>query len=277
MTHLRNKHETLKHTIDVYNGVQIDSEALGVDEFKFGKALEGSLQKWQADGRKGVWLTIPINKSHFIPIAVELGFEFHFTAPKYIVLTKWLPKTSCTLPHGPGHIIGVGGFVVNEKNEILVVKEKQGIATSIWKIPGGMVDPGEDLHQAAIRETFEETGIKTEFISLLGARLRHGTRFGMTDIYFTCFLKPLTSEIVVQESEIAAAKWMPLEEFMKLPYYPPLYKKLMELGNQAAKKITKDFLWKSFQWILKIPFTTVLQNCNIKNAFPKQSLVNKIS
>lgn len=33
-------------------------------------------------------------------------------------------------------ILGVGGFVVNDKNEILVVKEKNGPATNVWKMPG---------------------------------------------------------------------------------------------------------------------------------------------
>jgi len=188
---------------------------------------------------------VPQKKAHFIPILVELGFEFHYCDPKSIVLTKWLPKSPNTLPHGPRHLIGVGGFVVNEKNQILVVKEKHGLFTNIWKIPGGMADPGEDLHKAAEREVFEETGIKTQFISLLGVILRHDGRYGMTDIYFSCFMKPLNSEIVKQESEIADAKWMELGEFMDLPYYRNLYKKLMILGFEATKKNYNGFVVES--------------------------------
>jgi ADP-ribose pyrophosphatase YjhB (NUDIX family) len=63
--------------------------------------------------------------------------------------------------------VGVGGFVVNDKNQILVIQEKNGPITSFWKIPGGRLDPGEEIHDAAIREVFEETGIKTEFQSLI--------------------------------------------------------------------------------------------------------------
>ena len=32
--------------------------------------------------------------------------------------------------------------MINDKNEVLVVKEKNGPVTNIWKIPGGRVDPG---------------------------------------------------------------------------------------------------------------------------------------
>jgi 8-oxo-dGTP pyrophosphatase MutT (NUDIX family) len=50
--------------------------------------------------------------------------------------------------------------VVNEKGELLVVQEAIGPlkGKDIWKIPTGLVDAGEDLHIAAARECFEETG-----------------------------------------------------------------------------------------------------------------------
>jgi len=37
-----------------------------------------------------------------------------------------------------------------------------------WAIPGGFVDYGETVEEAAKRELLEETGIKAEEISLLG-------------------------------------------------------------------------------------------------------------
>lgn len=71
------------------------------------------------------------------------------------MLTLWLPKDSpSSLPRYATHVAGskgsnttnskgVGGFVYNEeKNEVLVVMEKNGPVTSIWKMPGGMIDPG---------------------------------------------------------------------------------------------------------------------------------------
>lgn len=57
------------------------------------------------------------------------------------MLTLWLPETTNNLPHYVTHAIGVGGFVVNDKNEVLVIQEKYGPIVNFWKIPGGRVEP----------------------------------------------------------------------------------------------------------------------------------------
>eukprot|EP01097_Dermamoeba_algensis_P006904 TRINITY_DN430_c0_g1_i2.p1 TRINITY_DN430_c0_g1~~TRINITY_DN430_c0_g1_i2.p1 ORF type:complete len:179 (-),score=38.28 TRINITY_DN430_c0_g1_i2:49-585(-) len=150
--------------------------------------------------------------------------------------TKWLANTHSKLPNFASTFLGVGGFVVNDKNEVLMVKEKNGPIKNIWKLPGGAVDPGEDLCHAAVREVFEETGIETEFDRIVCFRHSHSAPFQKSDIYFLCKLKPLTSEIKIQEDEIAEAQWIPLETFSKLPFYKGLYKEM----NLSALKSMQD-------------------------------------
>jgi len=41
----------------------------------------------------------------------------------------------------------------------LVLAISRGTNTSDWNVPGGKVDPGEDLADAAARELYEETGV----------------------------------------------------------------------------------------------------------------------
>jgi len=196
--------------------------------------LHASLEKWKSIGMRGVWLKIPSSQSQLIKIAIDSGFVYHHAQREYLMLTHWLVQEKCTLPEYAGHYVGVGGFVVNDKREVLVVQEKSGPVRSIWKIPGGSVDPKEDLHIAAIREVYEETRVKTEVISMLGFRQHHTASFGKSDLYFVFRLKPLTTEVVKQESEIAAVKWIPLDELLSLPYYKGLYKSLLELGRHSV-------------------------------------------
>ncbi|WP_321494506.1 NUDIX hydrolase [uncultured Desulfobacter sp.] len=51
------------------------------------------------------------------------------------------------------------GAVVFKDNKVLLVKRGNPPARGVWAIPGGSVELGETLQQAAEREIFEETGI----------------------------------------------------------------------------------------------------------------------
>ena len=76
----------------------------------------------------------------------------------------------------------------------------------IWKVPGGQVDEGESLGDAAIREVFEETGIKSEFEGIMGMSEFIDSKFGMNDLHFLCLLRPTTFEINKCEKEIEACQ-----------------------------------------------------------------------
>lgn len=75
----------------------------------------------------------------------------------------------------PKHIISAAAIVVNDKNEILLIKgPRRG-----WEMPGGQVEEGESLSQAAIRETKEESGIDIEIIKFCHVK---NQRVGIQDV-----------------------------------------------------------------------------------------------
>lgn len=54
--------------------------------------------------------------------------------------------------------------------KVLVVRRARPPAKDIYTLPGGVVEAGETLHEAAIREVQEETGLTIEPVKLAGHR-----------------------------------------------------------------------------------------------------------
>ncbi|ESR64592.1 hypothetical protein CICLE_v10010661mg [Citrus x clementina] len=144
---------------DEYDGVIINPENLPSSANAFVSALRASLSNWKLKGKKGVWLKILSKQADLVPIAIQEGFSYHHAEPGYVMLTYWIPVEPCMLPGSPSHQIGVGGFVMNDKREVLVVKEECPRSCSgVWKIPTGYINKSEDLFSGAVREVKEETG-----------------------------------------------------------------------------------------------------------------------
>lgn len=200
-----------------FKAVVVDSQQLPQETAEFQVRLQYSLEQWQtAEGLRLVWLQIPAEQSQLIPIAVSQGFTFHHCRPDYLLLFRRLVD-DVTIPGFATHFIGVGGVVLNEKQELLVIVEQHAARSGrpeSYKIPGGALFAGEHIADGASREVFEETGIETTFERLVCFRHWHGYRYGQSDIYFVCRLNPLTQTIVKQDSEIFDARWMPLQEFL---------------------------------------------------------------
>lgn len=87
------------------------------------------------------------------------------------MLNKWLDNGPSRLPGYATHYIGVGGMVMNkERTKLLCIQEQRPLLPGIWKLPGGLVEQGESLETASVREVWEETGVKCKFQSIIGFR-----------------------------------------------------------------------------------------------------------
>ncbi|MEK3779277.1 NUDIX hydrolase [Paenibacillus sp. FSL R5-0810] len=106
----------------------------------------------------------------------------------------------------PKHILSAAAIVVNDKNELLLIKgPRRG-----WEMPGGQVEEGESLSQAAIRETKEESGIDIEVIKFCGIFQNIGN-----SICNTLFLaKPIGGELTITDESLEVG-FFPIEEALR--------------------------------------------------------------
>lgn len=213
-----NGFELLLATNDDHGGVIVEmKEALDSDTFL--SMLRASLSHWKQQGKKGVWLKLPIGLVSLVEPAVKEGFWYHHAEPHYLMLVHWISETANTIPANATHRVSVGAIVINHNRELLVVQEKSGRfqGTGVWKIPTGIVDEDEEIFAGAIREVKEETGIDTEFMEILAFRQFHKSFFEKSDLFFLCMLRPLSFDIQKQELEIEAAQWMSIKEYATQP------------------------------------------------------------
>ncbi|MEG0306671.1 MAG: NUDIX hydrolase [Clostridium sp.] len=78
----------------------------------------------------------------------------------------------------PTHIVTAAGVVENHKGEILLVKAHHGG----WVFPGGQVEVGENLIDAATREIKEESGINVDVKKLFAISSNTATHKGYNGV-----------------------------------------------------------------------------------------------
>ena len=64
-------------------------------------------------------------------------------------------------------LVGVGAIII-ENSRVVLVKRAHPPLQDQWSIPGGVLEVGELVREAAIREAAEETGLTVEPGELLG-------------------------------------------------------------------------------------------------------------
>ncbi len=64
-------------------------------------------------------------------------------------------------------LVGVGAIII-ENDRVLLIKRGHAPLLGEWSIPGGVLEVGEMLREAAVREAREETGLVVEPGELLG-------------------------------------------------------------------------------------------------------------
>lgn len=215
----------LTYQFDDFNGVIIDTCSVHEDKASFLSHLK-DLLTLVSDHKRLIWLTLPIKKSHLIDVATDLGFVFHNCLETQITLVLRLVEDAYA-PFVPTYTLGGGALVINDNNEVLMVKDRWSKGAG-YKLPGGHIELGERIEEAVIREVLEETGIEARFDHIVGFATKHPYQFGKSNMYFVCRLTPLTDQINIQDTdEIIDAQWIDFTTYINDEKHSPFNREIV--------------------------------------------------
>jgi len=122
-------------------------------------------------------------------------------------------------PETPKIMVDV--VVPSEEGRILLIRRGTEPYEGYWALPGGFVEVGETLEEAAAREAEEETGLEIEIVRLVGvysdpdrdprghnvscaylARTQGGEPSAATDAAEAAFLDPSTVDLAFDHEKI---------------------------------------------------------------------------
>jgi 8-oxo-dGTP pyrophosphatase MutT (NUDIX family) len=132
------------------------------------------------------------------------------------------------------HVVAAGGFVTNEKDELLMIFRR-----GKWDLPKGKLDKGETLEVCALREVEEETGLKN--VKLISSLIvtyhsfHEGTRHVIKETHWFVMSVRGEQNLTPQtEEDIDEIRWVTAPEIKT--YLEKAYPLINDIVNAASEK-----------------------------------------
>ncbi|MGD8215525.1 NUDIX hydrolase [Aestuariimicrobium sp. Y1814] len=138
-----------------------------------------------------------------------------------------------TIGHAPLFLFGVTAIVLREhegRQQVLLVQRSD---THEWTAVSGIVEPGQQVHEAALREVLEETCVVAEIVRLTWVKTYPMVTYVNGDqaeyINHTFLMRYVSGEATPGDDESVAAAWFDLDDL------PPMQVGYVERLEQALR------------------------------------------
>ncbi len=118
-------------------------------------------------------------------------------------------------------------LIEDPKKRILLVKRAYEPEKGYWDIPGGIIEAGEVIEDAAVREVKEETGLEVKIIDFLGVsnEITEGRDWKIVLLIFKAEF--LGGDVTLDENEVSEFKWLDKKSLQKEKLLRPKIKNFL--------------------------------------------------
>jgi ADP-ribose pyrophosphatase YjhB (NUDIX family) len=142
-----------------------------------------------------------------------------------------------TAPKANSIVPAVSAIVTDEHGRMLLIRRTDN---NYWSIPGGGVNPGESVSQAAAREVKEETGIDCQVTGLVGiySNPDHVAAYDDGEVrqeFSICFTARTLGGSISTSSESSEVRFVPIDAIPDLSIHPSIRLRIQHYLDKRDK------------------------------------------
>jgi 8-oxo-dGTP diphosphatase len=139
--------------------------------------------------------------------------------------------------------IRVAGIVIDDDRVLMVAHRKHG--ETYWLLPGGGVEFGESLHDALVRELYEELNVTVEpgEIALVCDSIHPRGKRHIVNICFRCRITGGEMRIG-RDRRLYDFRYFSRDEVSRITLFPPLHDDIHRIFDPASVPSYRGALWK---------------------------------
>lgn len=124
-----------------------------------------------------------------------------------MAVSDYIARMRAEIGHDLLLLPGASAVVTDDDGRVLLARRSDN---GRWSVPAGVIDPGEQPADAAVREVFEETGVRAEIVRLAGVATHpvvypNGDRCEYLNVWFRC--RAVGGEAQATDDESLEVAW----------------------------------------------------------------------